>query len=439
MSAEDLKNQGSDAYRAGNYSQAVEDFSAAIALETGTSTEAKQFSKLVYSNRSAAYLQLKEYGKALADANKIVESLDPEWSKGYVRRGDAYFALKDYTRAYNAYQRAERLDPSESAYKAKTEKALEWITYESQRNSTRSSANGGGFGSGNVGGARSAPPVSGTLGHIKGLCGKGVGIFFLLYILPLSWIPFVGSYAPNNMMSYKLIVVASIIANAIALYSRYGFPKFSIDWAAQVMNSVEMGPVLLGLMLLAARPYVLGVLPLLLLELNNNMEYFATQIKAMLPQARAMPQAAAMAPQLAALEQMISTSSGIQHLKNEVSKGACTCEVLQGVFLVVELILPTRSFILAYMWWQYLMMRYLMDPTGHIKIAFSNLDGNITQLTAHQYCPSIVRKGYDMVKSFMANQIKSKQDEARSRAAGGSGAGSEGGFINNLTKSCTIS
>ena len=113
---------------------------------------------MVYSNRSAAYLQLKEYGKALADANKIVESLDPEWSKGYVRRGDAYFALKDYTRAYNAYQRAERLDPSESAYKAKTEKALEWITYESQRNSTRSSANSGGFGSGNVGGA----PFKGT-------------------------------------------------------------------------------------------------------------------------------------------------------------------------------------------------------------------------------------------------------------------------------------
>lgn len=436
MSAEDLKKRGSEAYSAGEYSSAVDAFSAAIDAETGTSNEAKQFLKLVYSNRSATYLQLKDYSKALADANKIVESLDSEWGKGYMRRGDAYFGLKDYTRAYNAYQRAERLTPGDSSYKAKTEKALQWITYESER-SAPSNGGGGYSGAGGASGARSAPAVGGTLGHIKGLAGKGAALFFVLYILPLSWIPVVGSYAPNNVMSYRLIVVSSLVGNLIALYSSFGMPKFSIDYAAQVMSSLEMGPVLLGFMLLAARPYVLGVLPLLLLELNNNMNYFATQIKAVLPQAKAMPQAQAMAPQIAALEQMISSASGLQHLKNEVSKGACTCEVLQGVFLLVELILPTRSFILAYMWWQYLMMRYLMDPTGHIKIAFSNLDGNITQLTAHQYCPSIVRKGYDMVKSFMANQIKSKQDEARNRASGG--GASEGGFMNNLTKSCTIS
>ena len=143
MSAEEFKSAGSAAYTAGRYQDAVEEFTKAIAAETGTDREAKQFLKLVYSNRSAAYLQLKDNSKALDDANKIVDSLDPEWAKGHIRRGDAYFALGDWTRAYNAYQRAERLSPNDNSYKAKTEKALERIRWESER---RSTPNGAGMG-----------------------------------------------------------------------------------------------------------------------------------------------------------------------------------------------------------------------------------------------------------------------------------------------------
>ena len=133
MRAEEFKSAGNAAYTAGRYQDAVEEFTkamGAIAAETGTDREAQQFLKLLYSNRCAAYLQLKDNSKALDDANKIVDSLDPEWAKGHIRRGDAYFALGDWTRAYKAYQRAERLSPNDYSYKAKTEKALERVRAE---------------------------------------------------------------------------------------------------------------------------------------------------------------------------------------------------------------------------------------------------------------------------------------------------------------------
>lgn len=429
MSAEEFKKAGSAAYTAGKFQEAVEAFSNAIQAETGTDKEAKQFLKLVYSNRSAAYSQLRDHSKALADANKIVENLDPEWGKGHMRRGDAYAGLGDWTRAYNAYQRAERLSPNETSYKAKTESALNRIRRESERSSASNSAGVG---------SASAGAVGGTLGHIKGLCSKGVWILALLYLLPLSWIPYIGSMAPDNVTSYRLMIVSSLVSNVIAAYSVFGLPQFSMDYVAKVMSSMQMGPVLLGLMLLAARPYWVGAAPLLLIELNNNMDYFASYLRGVIPQIKDSPQAAAYAPQIASLEQMLNSPSGVVHLRNEVNKMACTCEVLQGAFLVLELVMPARNFILTYMWWQYLMMRYLMDPSGHIKIAFGNLDGNIMSLISHQYCPSIVRKGYDMVKAFVVNQIKSKQDDARNRASGGGAAGGGDSWTSRIGKSCTI-
>lgn len=439
MSAEDAKKAGSAAYASGDYDLAIEEYSNAIEATTGTSTEDKQFLKLVYSNRSAAYLQKKDNNKALADANKCVEDLDPQWHKGYIRKGDACFALKQWTPAYNAYNRATRLAPEDEGAKSKAEKALACIRWEAERaNPTARSAAAGAGGTGYT----SGKPVEGTLGHVKGLSSKAVAIMFFMYLLPLSYIPFVGSMIPPSSTCYRIMIGASLLGSVIAMYATHGMPKFSVDYAAQALSSTQAGPLLLALMLLAARPYVLGALPLLLVEINNNMDFFAGQLKAMLPQARALPQAAAYGPQIAQIESMLNNPSGVGHLKNEINKAGCTCEVLNGVYLIIELALPSRSFILAYMWWQYLMMRYLMDQSGHVKIAFSNLDSNITGLTAHKYCPGIVRKGYDLVKGFMVNQIKSKQDEASNRAGGSAADSSSGGglmgTLRNAASGCTV-
>lgn len=64
---------------------------------------------------------------------------------------------------------------------------------------------------------------------------------------------------------------------------------------------------------------------------------------------------------------------------------AATVEVSQGMFHIIELVLPSRNIIQLYLWWQYLKMRYMMDRVGHVKRAFADMDQKITQLLAYQY------------------------------------------------------
>jgi stress-induced-phosphoprotein 1 len=49
---------------------------------------------VLYSNRSACFASLKEFDKALEDANVCV-GLSPQWSKGYGRKGAALHGLGD--------------------------------------------------------------------------------------------------------------------------------------------------------------------------------------------------------------------------------------------------------------------------------------------------------------------------------------------------------
>lgn len=428
VGAGEYKSAGSEAYSSGDYKEAVTQFTHAITAETRGGTEAKQFLKLVYSNRSAAYLQLKDNDNALADANKCVEELDPQWPKGYIRKGDAYFAMRKWTQAYNAYNRAAQLAPSDTGAKTKADKAMNMVARAAEAQSNPAGGGQGGF----TAGPRA---LSGTLGKVQGLCSKAVGLCFFLYILPLNWIPLVGQFAPNNLLCYRVLVAASAIESLLLLFHSFGRPQLNMEYAAKVLQSAQMAPVMLAFMLVASRPYLLGVLPLVLNELMIHADYFAAQLKGALPQIRAMPQTASFGPQIAFVEQQLNSPAGIRNITNEISKMGATCETMQGVFLIVEILLPSRNFMLVYMWWQYLLMRYLMDPTGHIKIAFSNLDTNFSQICSHQYCPALVGKGYVLIKGFMLDQVKSKQQGAQGAA------GREGGImgaVKGAMSSCTI-
>lgn len=68
----EYKEQGNQAYQAGEYSKAVQFYTMGIEQEPSNAA--------LYSNRSAAYLKLEEYFKAKIDADKCI-SLDPKWSK----------------------------------------------------------------------------------------------------------------------------------------------------------------------------------------------------------------------------------------------------------------------------------------------------------------------------------------------------------------------
>ncbi|EFN59285.1 hypothetical protein CHLNCDRAFT_14958, partial [Chlorella variabilis] len=85
---------GNAAFSAGQFTEAVEHFTAAIAVDPGN--------HVLYSNRSAAYSSMSQYQQALGDAQKVVE-LKPDWPKGYSRLGAAHFGLRQWDEAVEAY------------------------------------------------------------------------------------------------------------------------------------------------------------------------------------------------------------------------------------------------------------------------------------------------------------------------------------------------
>ena len=72
LQAEQYKVLGNKALQEGKYEEAVELYGEAIALDPTD--------HVYYSNRAAAFANMKKYKESLMDANKTVE-LKPDWPK----------------------------------------------------------------------------------------------------------------------------------------------------------------------------------------------------------------------------------------------------------------------------------------------------------------------------------------------------------------------
>ena len=103
MGEEELKAQGNAAFKEGRFSEAVQHFTAAIALDPA--------SHLLLSNRSGALAALGSYEAALADAERCLK-LNPTWVKAHSRKGAALYGLGRYDEALATYEAGLAADPS---------------------------------------------------------------------------------------------------------------------------------------------------------------------------------------------------------------------------------------------------------------------------------------------------------------------------------------
>lgn len=110
MSADEYKAEGNKFFAAKEFDKAIEQFSNAI--------EASELpNHVLYSNRSACYASLKNFGKALEDAEKCVE-INSTWAKGYNRVGAAQYGLGNLDDAQVSYSKALELDPANAMAKS---------------------------------------------------------------------------------------------------------------------------------------------------------------------------------------------------------------------------------------------------------------------------------------------------------------------------------
>lgn len=118
-----LKDQGNALFKAGNYLKAAALYTQAIKLDPSNPT--------LYSNRSAAFLNLVKLNKALADAEKTI-SLNPQWDKGHFRKGCVLEAMERYDDAVAAFQVSRQYNP-QSTEVSKKIKRLTQLAGEKNR------------------------------------------------------------------------------------------------------------------------------------------------------------------------------------------------------------------------------------------------------------------------------------------------------------------
>lgn len=56
------------------------------------------------------------------------------------------------------------------------------------------------------------------------------------------------------------------------------------------------------------------------------------------------------------IQQLLSPSY-LNVFSAQMTRAGALCEVLHGIYLLIELILPSRNLLGTVMWWQYLQMR----------------------------------------------------------------------------------
>jgi len=76
---------------------------------------------VLYSNRSAAYMELKNWDKALPDAEKCIE-LDPNFPKGHFKKGQILMEIKKKDEALVSLITAHDLAPKDEEILSAIEK-----------------------------------------------------------------------------------------------------------------------------------------------------------------------------------------------------------------------------------------------------------------------------------------------------------------------------
>ncbi|XP_061013191.1 dynein axonemal assembly factor 4 isoform X1 [Dama dama] len=116
-----LKDKGNKLFAMENYLAAINAYNLAIRLNNKI--------PLLYLNRAACHLKLKNLHKAIEDSSKALEILTPPVAdnanarmKAYIRRGTAFCQLELYVEGLQDYEAALKIDPSNKIVQNDAEK-----------------------------------------------------------------------------------------------------------------------------------------------------------------------------------------------------------------------------------------------------------------------------------------------------------------------------
>lgn len=124
---EALKEEGNKLFRKGLFVRAIDTYRKAVeAAGSGSSNSADPLKELaaVHSNLSCSLFKLGQFDEALEEAKNCISAM-PEWNKGWFRKGEAEFGLRQYVAAEESYKRSLDIKPDDFTVKKRMMSALE--------------------------------------------------------------------------------------------------------------------------------------------------------------------------------------------------------------------------------------------------------------------------------------------------------------------------
>ena len=100
--AQKEKEQGNEFFKKGDFPNAMRHYNEAVRRDPDNA--------VLYSNRAACFMKLMEFQRALEDCDACIKR-DPKFIKGYIRKGAALAAKREWSLAERAYQDALQIDP----------------------------------------------------------------------------------------------------------------------------------------------------------------------------------------------------------------------------------------------------------------------------------------------------------------------------------------
>lgn len=350
--AEAAKHAGNAAFKAGNFDEAVEQFTKAI--------EADSTNHVLYSNRSGAHAAKGSFTEALLDANKCIE-LKGDWAKGHSRRGAAYFGLKNWPQAQAAYEKGLELDPSSEVMKEELEKV------KLRRNPAARQAQAQAF-------AAAGVPAPATSPAAK-MLSLGALVGGLLYTIPLLG-------AGRALMAYRMslaFILALFVSN---LWTR--FPKKMETLSNPVFKATqEVQAFVLCIFMLMSPPMPFALMPFLTGALHNAIHGFAPQI-AVLPDF------------LKSRLQYMQTQEGAFQI---AAFGAVSEVIVTFMGPLLAVVQGYRAMLLTFFYFQYVCRRYKTNPqtVQTVGLFVEKLEG----VCKHRLVPAPVQNVYSRLKYFV--------------------------------------
>jgi len=116
-----LKDKGNEFYQQENYVAAINAYTSALLLDSKI--------PMIYANRAACHLHLKQYKECIQDCTSALEYYEPPVQanaqsrcRALARRGAAYYNVKCYVEALSDYNASLKIDPNNEALKVDAHK-----------------------------------------------------------------------------------------------------------------------------------------------------------------------------------------------------------------------------------------------------------------------------------------------------------------------------